>query len=299
MTEQKAPVTVLGLGDMGRALAEALLDSGHSVTVWNRSTGKADHLVAKGAAEAASARAAIEASPLVIACLLDDASVYGVLTPAAEVLAGRTLVNLTTGSPDQAREMAQWAEKQDVGGFLDGGIMAVPSMIGGSDAFILYSGSASAFDQYRDTLAELGAPTFAGADPGLAALLDLALLNGMYGMFAGFLQAAAIVDTEGIPVTEFSATLLTPWLQAVIGLLPEFARQIDTGQYAAEESNLAMQTSGVGFVEFAESIGISGELMAPMQRLMEQRVDDGHGGDDLSSVFELIRKSRERKENGK
>jgi 3-hydroxyisobutyrate dehydrogenase-like beta-hydroxyacid dehydrogenase len=288
-----AAVTVLGLGDMGRALAQALVENGHTVTVWNRSAGKAGELVAKGATEAGSARAAIDASPVVIACLLHDASVYSVLAPEADALAGRTLVNLTTSSPDQAREMARWAGKQNVDGFLDGGIMAVPSMIGGPDALILYSGSQDAFDKYRSTLATLGVPNYAGPDAGLAALLDLALLNGMYGMFAGFLQAAAIVDTEDIKVADFASQLLMPWLQAVIGLLPEFARQIDTGEYTATDSNLAMQTSGVGFVEFAESIGISGELMAPLERLMKRRVADGHGGDELSSVVELIRRSRD------
>lgn len=41
-------VAVLGLGAMGRALAGALLAAGRPVTVWNRSAGKADELVARG-----------------------------------------------------------------------------------------------------------------------------------------------------------------------------------------------------------------------------------------------------------
>lgn len=289
MTEQ-TPVTVLGLGDMGRALAEAFLSGGHPTTVWNRSAGKADALVGKEAVEAGSAREAIEASPLVVACLLDDASVYDVLDPAAGALAGRTLVNLTTGTPAQAREMSAWAQKRNVAGFLDGGIMAVPSMVGGPHAFILYSGSQEAIDTYETALAVLGTVKYTGTDPGFAALYDLALLNGMYGMLGGVLQAAAIVGTERVNVSEFTSSHLVPWVQGMLaGAVPQLAEQIDSGDYTAVESNLAMQTSGIGFVEFSESIGISGELMAPLERLMKQRVADGHGGDDLSSVIELIR----------
>jgi 3-hydroxyisobutyrate dehydrogenase-like beta-hydroxyacid dehydrogenase len=48
-------VTVLGLGEMGSALAGAFLGGGLPTTVWNRSPGKADALVAKGAVGAASA----------------------------------------------------------------------------------------------------------------------------------------------------------------------------------------------------------------------------------------------------
>ena len=43
------PVTVIGLGPMGRALAGVLLSNGHATTVWTRTTAKADQLVAQGA----------------------------------------------------------------------------------------------------------------------------------------------------------------------------------------------------------------------------------------------------------
>lgn len=49
------PVSVLGLGMLGSELARAFLDHGHATTVWNRSHGKADDLVAGGAIRAATA----------------------------------------------------------------------------------------------------------------------------------------------------------------------------------------------------------------------------------------------------
>ena len=57
-----APVTVIGLGLMGQALAGAFLADGHPTTVWNRSAAKAEQLVARGATLAASARNAVAAS---------------------------------------------------------------------------------------------------------------------------------------------------------------------------------------------------------------------------------------------
>lgn len=290
MTEhENTPVTVLGLGDMGTALAAALLAAGHPTTVWNRSASKAEPLVAKGASHAATPAEAVAASPLVIACLLDHRSMHGVLDPVADALGGKVLVNLTTGTPEEADELASWAGKNGVDGFLDGGIMAVPSMIGGPGAFVLYSGSRDAFDQHEPTLRVLGTPDFAGTAPGRAALLDFALLSGFYGMMAGSLQAMALVGTDGISATEFTAERLIPLLQAMTGALPELAQQVDIGDYAAKESNLAMQTSGIGLVGFAKSRGVSAALVEPIEAMMRQRVADGHGGDDLSSVIELIR----------
>ena len=47
--ETPRPVTVIGLGPMGRAMAAAFLAAGQPTTVWNRTAGKADELLARGA----------------------------------------------------------------------------------------------------------------------------------------------------------------------------------------------------------------------------------------------------------
>ena len=62
-------ISVIGLGDMGSALASTLLNNGYSVTVWNRSADKADPLTAAGAALASSPKEAIAASPATITCI--------------------------------------------------------------------------------------------------------------------------------------------------------------------------------------------------------------------------------------
>ncbi len=55
-------VTVVGLGEMGAALAAAFIRSGKKVTIWNRTRDKAHELTRNGAAFAASVADAIAAS---------------------------------------------------------------------------------------------------------------------------------------------------------------------------------------------------------------------------------------------
>jgi 3-hydroxyisobutyrate dehydrogenase-like beta-hydroxyacid dehydrogenase len=57
-------VSVIGLGNMGSALARVIQENGRTVTVWNRSPEKAASLVEKGVVLAPSATAAITTSPL-------------------------------------------------------------------------------------------------------------------------------------------------------------------------------------------------------------------------------------------
>ncbi|MEU0089456.1 hypothetical protein [Kribbella sp. NPDC006257] len=192
---------------------------------------------------------------------------------------------MTNGTPTQARSTAEWVQ-QHGSQYVDGGIMAVPSMIGGPGAFVLYSGSTSAFEQHESALATLGRATYLGSDPGLAPLHDIALLSGMYGMFAGALQAFALIGSEKVSPTAFAADLLAPWLTAMLTSLPRMAADVEYGaEPGAAGSNLAMQAAGfVNLIQAAEDQGVSADLLVPVQRLLEDAVAAGAGDQDLAAL---------------
>ncbi|MEV0368353.1 NAD(P)-binding domain-containing protein [Streptomyces sp. NPDC050636] len=286
----KKSVSVLGLGSMGTALADALLMAGYRVTVWNRTPGRADGLVERGAHRAGSVSEAVAAGEVVIVCILDYADVGALLEQGGRTaLKGRVVVNVTNGSPEEARAMAERVTALGAE-YLDGGIMAVPEMIARPEAFVLYSGSCEAFETHRGVLDAFARSVYLGADPGLAPLNDLALLSGMYGMFGGFLHAAALVRSAGAPVAEFTSSLLAPWLRAMSGGLPEMAAQIDSGDYSVTGSPLAMQVSHDSIGDVSRAQGVSPELFAPLFALMKRRVADGHGAEGIAGVVELMHK---------
>ncbi|MCP2247148.1 3-hydroxyisobutyrate dehydrogenase [Lentzea aerocolonigenes] len=280
-------VSVLGLGAMGSALAAALIEAGHPTTVWNRSPGKADGLVAQGAAAAATARDAVLNGQVVIACLLDHASVHEVLDPLTDELAGRVLINVTTTTPAQARQSAAWADRAGTA-YLDGGIMAVPHMIGRPESSILYSGSAEVFHEYKPLLDLWGTSTYFGEDAGLASLYDLALLSGMYVMFAGFLHGAAMVAPAGITATEFAAAA-APWLTAMTGGFHGFAQVVDGGDYTVPGQQSLEFSDLTDIVTASADQGVSTEVIDVVQRLIQRQIDAGRGKEGFARIFESIR----------
>lgn len=286
-TNSNVQVSVLGLGAMGSALASALVKAGYATTVWNRSPEKADDLVAQGAQAAATAGDAVRASQLVIVCLLDHASVHEVLDSLSDDLAGRTLINLTTTTPNQSRELAAWAAQAGIA-YLDGGIMAVPQMIGQPGSSILYSGSADVFHQHKPLLDLWGNSTYFGTDAGLASLYDLALLAGMYVMFAGFMHGAAMVAPAGVTAGEFAA-MATPWLTAMTGPLQEFAAVIDGGDYTVEGQQSLRFSDLSDLLTASSDQGISTDVVAMVQRLIQRQIDAGHGEEGFARIFESIK----------
>ena len=49
-----------------------------------------------------------------------------------------------------------------------------------------------------------GAQIYKGPDAGMASMVDLATLSGMYQMFAGFFHGAAMVGSEGMSAATFA-----------------------------------------------------------------------------------------------
>ncbi|MET7622152.1 NAD(P)-binding domain-containing protein [Streptomyces sp. NPDC005408] len=284
----KPAVSVLGLGMMGSALAAAFLKAGHPVTVWNRSPARTGPLVAQGALPAATPADAAAASPLVVVCLLTNDNVQELLATLSDDLAGRTLVNVTNGTPAQARELAAWAAKHGAK-YIDGGIMAVPQMIAGPHAYVFYSGPQQTFDAHRETLSALGGTKYVGTDPGLAALYDLALLTGMYGMVLGVMQAYALVRTEDIPATEFSE-LLVPWITAMLGGAPRWAEAIDSGRHLTDVSSLAVNHAAFpNFLAAFHDQGVRSDLFEPFQAILDRAMAEGYEADGLSRIADLLR----------
>ncbi|GAA1562861.1 NAD(P)-binding domain-containing protein [Kribbella hippodromi] len=281
-------MTVLGLGAMGTALARAFLAAGHPTTVWNRTPGRSPELDSLGVTRATTAGEAVAATELVVVCLLIDDTVRTTLDGLD--LTGRTVVNLTNSTPEQARNTARWATEAGAR-YLDGGIMAVPAMIGGPAAFIFYSGAEDAFEQHSADLSVLGRPAFVGADPGLAALYDIALLSAMYGMFGGAQHALALAESERVPAVGFTNEFLVPWLTAMLGSLPRMAQDLDDGPApGAAGSNLAMQSAAYGnLIDASTAQGVDPALLVPMGELLRKTVAAGHGDADMSAAVRMLR----------
>ncbi|WP_435107616.1 NAD(P)-dependent oxidoreductase [Nocardiopsis synnemataformans] len=289
---EKPRVALLGLGDMGTALARAWLAAGYPLTVWNRTPSRAEPLAREGAHVAATAAEAIASARLVVTCLLDDDSVGAVL--ADTDLAGRDLFNVTTGTPDQARARAEWARGRGAR-FVSGGVMAVPPMIGasGSGGYVFYSGSEEAFAEHEAALSAVAGTVFVGEDAGMADLHDVALLSAMNGMFAGVAHAFALVRGEDVPLKGF-ASLLADWLGTITFGVHTTAEQLESGDYTTGVvSNLAMQVRGNRtLLRTAEEQGVSAELLVPYAELMERRLARGHGDEDGTGVVDLLAASR-------
>lgn len=277
---------------MGLALAGTLLDDGHPTTVWNRTPAKARELVARGARLAASVADAVAASPLTVVCLKDYTALYEVVGPVGGAWAGRTLVNLNSGTPKEAHAAASWAAERGVA-YLDGAVMVPPPLVGDPGSVFLYSGPREVFDAHRATLASLGDPRHLGSDPGLAVLHNAALLGLMYATMNGFLHATALVGSAGVPAAGFAELAVNWFMPTVVdATLVEQAPELDAGHYPGDLGTMEMNLNALEHLALTcEEQGVHAGQPHLMREIAAQAIADGHGGSNYLAVFEVFKKA--------
>ena len=101
----------IGLGSMGGRMARRLLDKGHVVTGYNRTSSKAQWLVDAGLRWADSPRAVAEVADTIFIMVTDSAALEAVSAGATGLLAGlsqgKTVIDMSTVSPAASRALAE------------------------------------------------------------------------------------------------------------------------------------------------------------------------------------------------
>ena len=140
-------VTVIGAGRMGSALATALHNRGFDPTVWNRTTSKTEPLSRLGFRVAPRLLEAVGHAEIVVVNVNNYQSTHQLVRqPAIESAIRGKVVQLGSGTPDDARETESWARSHGID-YLDGAIMNYPVDIGKPQGTVLYSGPGCATER--------------------------------------------------------------------------------------------------------------------------------------------------------
>lgn len=286
-------VTVVGLGAMGATIAKLFNDKGRKVTVWNRTSDKADAPALAGVAVAPTAEAAIAASPLVVMCVYDYTAVNSILAPpgVAKAIGGKTLVQLTTGSPADAHESGAWMAAHGAA-YLDGAIQAAPSQMGKADTPILISGNQGAFAQWKPVLDDLaGNYVNLGAKIEAAATMDLATLSYVYGAFVGFLHGALIAESEGLDVARFGK-LVSDISPSFGAFFAHEGQVIQSGDFRITESPLRISVEATQRIhDFSKSRRLNTDFPDLANRLLQRAHAAGLGNEELAALIKVMRAS--------
>jgi 3-hydroxyisobutyrate dehydrogenase-like beta-hydroxyacid dehydrogenase len=279
-------VTLIGLGAMGSALAHAFLRAGHKITVWNRTQSKTGPLVAVGAKSATNVSDAVEASPVTIICIDNYELTNNLISESnlGEILANRTLIQLSTGTPKEAAELQTLVTNFDCK-YIDGAIMLYPDEIGSEEALFLFAGNEITYQKYQPLLSCLGGDLrYLGSNISAAASLDLALITHEFCSILGAIHGVQICESQGI----------NPELLASMLPQEDIARKsikvISTNAYTDTGATLTVCDAAFQRIQSqADDVGINSEIPDLISSLFKRAIAAGYGDEDVASIIKVMR----------
>src|SRR6516162_3277309 len=277
-------ITILGMGNMGRAFAARAIETGHQTTVWNRTPGRVAALVASGAAEVDTATTAVAGADAVLVVLADDAAVLDVCLGAAGVLASleadAVFANVSTVSPETSRRLAQLGPD---GRVLDAPVMGSPQMIAGGLGRFLIGGPTEAIAAIKPLWNDLGSGyTHCGAT-GTGATMKILANSLLITGVASLAEAIATAREQAIP-DELLRTLFadSPVLSLASKLrLDSLLDATHPGWFspalARKDLRLAM--------DLAEETGVGVRVGPAAEALLTTVIDSGGDWPDFAAVI--------------
>jgi len=201
-------VAVLGTGTMGHGMAGSLLRAGLRVTVWNRTTSRAEDLRSAGAEVAESPAEAVAGADVVLTVLFDEDAVREVAHEALPAMrAGAVWVQSATVGPSGARRLAELAAAHGVA-TIDAPVLGTRKPAEDGTLVVLASGPVDAGSIAQPVLDAIGSRTlWAGSAPGEASALKLAANAWVATITAGTAQSLALADALGLDPRLFLAAI--------------------------------------------------------------------------------------------
>ena len=170
-------VTLIGLGSMGMGIAQNILKAGFDLTVYNRTSAKAESLALLGANVAASPREAAQNADILICMVADDYASRGVWLGEAGALRGAKsqaiLVECSTLSHAWVRELASLAQQRG-SSFLDAPVNGGPGMAATGELKLMVGGESDVLDQARPVLESFASQINHMGPNGTGAMMKLA-----------------------------------------------------------------------------------------------------------------------------
>ncbi|MFL5355970.1 NAD(P)-dependent oxidoreductase [Archangium sp.] len=282
-------IAVIGCGLMGSALARAFAAAGHEVAVWNRTPSKAK-AVGGGTLAFENLIEAVSGRELVVVSLCNYAACFELFSSkgVTSALAGKTLVQLTSGSPADARSGLEWAAGNGVE-YLDAAILAYPSFVATDYATVFYAGSRAVFDRHLGTLQAIARNSlYVDEKIGSAATLDCAILEAYYGGSLAFLHAAAMCKAEGLDPKIFFSQKSS--FLGLISVTADAAQgMIERNDFSGDQCSLNTHVAAIEhIVRLSKDARLSARFPTELLDNYKRALGAGLGDKELPAVFRTL-----------
>jgi 3-hydroxyisobutyrate dehydrogenase-like beta-hydroxyacid dehydrogenase len=285
-------VGLIGLGNMGTAIAERLLDAGYELAVHNRTPGKADALAARGATIARTVGDLVEHANVVLTSLADDDALEAV---AADVLdmarPGTVLVDMSTVSPAASARVAARAATASVA-YLRAPVSGNPTVVRAGNLSFIVSGPPETLERVEPVIRAIGPTVHHVGDSEQARIVKLAINLMIAGIVQLMSEALVLGEASGVS----RAALLEVMGSSAVGapLVKYKAEPLLRDDYSATFTTELMEKDIDLALDAAEKAGVELPVTTELKGLLRAAIEAGYGNDDFMALFPFLQSASDR-----
>ena len=282
---------LIGLGNMGTAIAERVLEAGYELVVHNRSPGKAAGLAARGATVAATPAELAEGVDVVLTSLSDDRAFEEVAERlVAAARPGTVLVDLSTVSPTASARVAALAEEASID-YLRAPVSGNPSVVRAGNLSFMVSGSRETLDRVEPVLRAIG-PTIHYVGDGEQARIVKLAINLMIAGLAQLISEALVLG-EAAGVSREALLEVMGSSAAGAPFVKYKTEPLLRDDFSATFTTALMEKDIDLVLDAAEEAGVELPVAAHLKALLRSAIAAGYADDDFMALFLHLRGARE------
>jgi 3-hydroxyisobutyrate dehydrogenase-like beta-hydroxyacid dehydrogenase len=290
--DPRLAVGLIGLGNMGTAIAERLLDAGYDLVVHNRTPARAEPLAARGVRVASSSAALAEQVDVVLTSLADDEAFEAVAPEVVDAARpGTVLVDMSTVSPAASARVASRAEGASVD-YLRAPVSGNPTVVRAGNLSFIVSGPRDTLERVEPVLLAIG-PTVIHVGGGEQARIVKLAINLM---IAGIVQlmSEALVLGEASGVSR--AALLEVMGASAVGapLVKYKSEPLLRDDFTATFTTALMEKDIDLALDAAHEVGVELPVTTELKALLRGAIEAGYGNDDFMALFQYLRGASDR-----
>lgn len=280
-------IALLGTGLMGYPMAEKLLQSNHSLAVYNRTFQKAEGLKEHGAEIMASAQEAIHFAECIILVLADQSAILDVFSSCREKdLQNKTIIQMGTIASKESLEVQEFIHKRG-GQYFECPVLGSRKEAKEGTLILLVGGTLEQFEQWKDFLKVFGPqPRYIG-DVGKAATCKLALNQLIAAHAVSFSLSLGLIKNNNISVEQFmeileQSALYAPMFKKKLSkwLSEDYSNPNFPAKHLLKDLNLIKQES--------EQVKLRATVLDAERELFQSVLDHGLGEEDYSVVLKAV-----------
>ena len=284
-------IGIIGIGMLGEAVAENLLNLGYDISVYNRTIEKTRGVEIKGATVMSSPKAVAENTELVIIIVKDAIAVREVSFGKNGIIESGNkkliVADMSTIDSVESKNIANEFQQNNIQK-LEIPVMGGPNVAITGKLVMMVSGPKNSFEYCKTIFDKIANQVFFLGEQGVANSIKLAMNLQITMLALSLSEGITLVEKSKVDPKIFLQVLNSTYFKT--GMSENKAFKMIEGKYHATFTMANLKKDITTMTNTAKELGIQLPMINKAEEIYENAINEGLGNLDYTAIIEYIKK---------